>query len=470
MMRSFRFLLAARAAAATALGLVALSASTVFILKLALDRELDSGILSVASIQAASLADGQSGEMHFHEWELTPEEAASVRDLVQYAQVWDADGTSLLRSRYMTADLPVDAESLLRATEGEVVWDRQDFEGDAVRTVFYPLERLGPAHQTHVLQVAAPLTRRDEMLRRAGVFLLMLTLSLTAAAFGGAWWLADRAVQPIHEVIDQAEAIEARSLDTRINAYADATEYRRLVQVLNTMLGRLQAGFDAQRRFTADASHELRSPLTAMRGEIEVALRRERESPEYRDVLRSVLHEVGRLSTTTEELLTLARSDSRTLVAVPEDVDAVEVVGHVLDRLRGSAAETGVDLELATDGSVPAYVDPGMLARITWNLTDNALRHARERVQVTVSARDGMVELIVLDDGPGLSGADPDDLFERFFRADEARTPEGRNGGTGLGLAIVRALAEAHGGSAAAAEMADGGGRFIVQLPQVADD
>ncbi len=466
-MRSFRFLLAARAAAATAVGLIVLSAATLFTLKLVLDRELDSGILSVASIQAASLADGPSGDMHFHEWELTPEEAASVRDLVQYAQVWDADGTSLLRSRYMTADLPVDEASLFRASAGEVVWARQDFEGAAVRTVFYPLERLGLAHQTHVLQVAAPLARRDEMLRRAGVFLLLLTVSLTSATFGGAWWLADRAVRPIHEVMDQAEEIGARSLDRRIHAYADATEYRRLVQVLNTMLGRLQLGFEAQRRFTADASHELRSPLTAMRGEIEVALRRDRSPAEYRDVLKSTLEEVERLSDTSDELLTLARSDARVLVAAPEDIDAAEVVRSVLDRLGGRAAGRSVVLAFRADDHVAAKVDPGMLGRIAWNLVDNAIRHARTRVEVEVAAPEGVLEVVVRDDGPGLGDMDPDDLFGRFFRADQARTPDGTAGGTGLGLAIVRALAEAHGGSASAAPGDGGGSVFTVRMSQV---
>lgn len=464
MTRSFRFLLAARAAAATAIGLVALSAATLFTLKVVLDRELDAGILSVASIQAASLADGPSGEMHFHEWELTPEEAVSVRDLVQFAQVWDVDGTSLLRSRYMTTDLPVDDESLGRASSGEVVWARQNFEGSAVRTVFYPLERLGAAHQSHVLQVAAPLVRRDEMLRRAGVFLLLLTVSLTAAAFGGAWWLADRAVRPIHEVIDQAEAIEARSLDTRIQAYADATEYRRLVQVLNTMLGRLQMGFEAQRRFTADASHELRSPLTAMRGEIEVALRREREPDEYREVLRSTLEEVGRLSHTSQELLTLARSDARTLVAVPQDVDASEVVGHVVDRMSPVAAARGVTLHLRSSQPLEATVDPEILGRIAWNLVDNAVRHAESSVDVSLATDGDGLGLVVSDDGPGLGDLESDALFERFFRGDPARTPDVAGGGTGLGLAIVRALAEAHGGTAEAADRPDGGSEFRVRL------
>jgi two-component system OmpR family sensor kinase len=464
--RSFRFLLAARLAVTAVLGLAVLSGVTLMSLKIVLDREIDASMLSVASIQAASLADGPSGEMRFHEWELTPDEAASVRDLVQYAQVWDGSGASLLRSRYMTSDLPVDAESLERALAGDIVWARQDFEGAAVRTVFYPLERLGPAHEAHVLQVAAPLVWRDGMLRRTGVFLALLTLTLGAAGFGGAWWLAGRTVRPIHEIIDQAEEVGARSLDRRIQAYADTTEYRRLVNVLNTMLGRLQAGFEAQRRFTADASHELRSPLTAMRGEIEVALRRERTPQEYREVLNSTLEEVVRLSKTSDELLTLARSDARTLVPAPQLVDASELVGRVVERLRATADARGVELVTTTRSSVHATVDTEILGRITWNLVDNAVRLARSRVDVRVEPESEDLVLTVLDDGSGLGNADPESLFERFYRADEARTPDGLNGGTGLGLAIVRALAEAHGGTAIAEQHPDGGALFTVRLRQ----
>ncbi|MHC4925591.1 MAG: histidine kinase dimerization/phospho-acceptor domain-containing protein, partial [Planctomycetota bacterium] len=305
MNRSFRFQLALRAAGAMSLGLLAISAVTLFALRSSLDRDVDALILSVASIQAASLTDAPSGEMHFHEWDLTPDEASSVTDLVSYAQVWQADGVSLLRNQYMTSDLPLDREHLTRAGDGELIWVDMDWEGLAIRSLYYPLERMGEAHERHVLQVAAPLQARNQLLARVAGFLGLLVVMLAGATFAGAGWLAERAVRPVNEVIGQAEEIGAGSLDHRIQAYADTQEYRRLVEVLNTMLARIQGAFEAQRRFTADASHELRSPLTAMRGELEIAMRREREPSEYRRVLESTLEEVVRLSTITEDLLTL---------------------------------------------------------------------------------------------------------------------------------------------------------------------
>lgn len=468
MTRSFRFKLAVRATLVVVAGIGALALVTLFTLKTLLDREIDSSILNIASIQAASLADGPGGHMEFHEWELTPDEAASVQDLVQYAQVWRSDGVSLLRSRYMTSDLPVDSAALAAAAAGELVWTEGEYQGTPVRTLYYPLERLGMAHEAHVLQVAGPLTRRNQMLERAGWFFAILVLLTAAGTFAGAWWLAGSAVHPIHEVTDQAEEIGARSLDRRIEAYADTVEYRRLVEVLNTMLSRLQGAFESQRRFTADASHELRSPLTAMRGEIEVALRRPRAPEEYVEVLESSLEETERLSRLSEDLLTLARSDSATLRPNPEHVDALDVVERVVERQGGRARENAITVKVTAEPPTDAVVDRGMLGQVVWNLLDNALKFSPAGSTVELGLRgDGEVlTLVVEDSGPGLGDIDEVSVWERFSRGDSARTNRGAGTSTGLGLAIVRALVEAHGGSVAAGNRPEGGARFTVRVPR----
>jgi two-component system OmpR family sensor kinase len=450
-----------------ALGLGAISVVSVRSLRSVLDQEIDASILSVASIQAAVVTEAPSGEMRFHEWELTPKEATQVRDLIRYAQIWDADGRSLLRSQYMTEDLPLNTELLAQSAEGELVWTEHRFQGLPMRALYYPLERLGELHERHVLQVAGSLRERDRMLTRVTIFLALLSLALTAATFVGSGWLADRVVRPVHEVIDQAEDVGAGSLDRRIQAYADTREYRRLVDVLNTMLGRLQRAFEAQRRFTADASHELRSPLTAMRGELELALRRERSPDEYRQVLDSTLEEVIRLSRISEDLLVLARSDSGVLQPRPERTDAAQVAGRVLSRLQGRAEEKGVDLVLDDGSPAPVVADPGLLGQVVWNLVDNAIRHtpAGGRVEVRVRSGVGGLNLIVSDSGPGFGGDEPARVFDRFYRADKARTHGAASVSTGLGLAIVKAAVDAHGGEVAAEDRPEGGARVEVRIP-----
>jgi two-component system OmpR family sensor kinase len=381
--------------------------------------------------------------------------------------VWQTDGVSLLRSRYMMSDLPSDAETLVRADAGELIWAEQQFEGSPVRTLFYPLDRLGEGHEAHVLQIAAPLLARNEMLGRAGYFLILLTTLLAGATFAGSWWLAGSAIRPIHAVIDQAEEIGGGSLDRGIQAYADTSEYQRLVEVLNTMLGRIHSAFESQRRFTADASHELKSPLTAMRGEIEIALRRPREAEEYASVLGSTLEEVMRLSKLTEDLLTLARSDAGALAPQVEAADAAEIAARMVDRLRPHAEAKGIDLVLDAPESLLALLDQGLLGQCVWNLTDNALKFADQggHVRVAISECSGELILEVEDDGPGLGDLDTSSLFERFFRADEARARDPATAGTGLGLAIVKVAAEAHGGHATAENRSQGGARFTVRFP-----
>lgn len=465
-MRSFRVQLAVRFAVGMTVAVVLISAASLWTLRVILDRELDAGILNVASIQAASLVDAPDGAMHFHEWQLTPDEAASVRDLIQYAQVWSEGGRSLLRSQFMTEDLPLDRAALRQATEGDLIWREQVFDGIPVRSVYYPLGRFGPPHDRHVLQVAAPLAPRDDMLGRLAVLFGGLAGVVLVGSAAGGWWLAGRAVRPVHDVMDQAEEIGAGSLDRRIHAWSDTREYHRLVEVLNTMLGRIQHAFDTQTRFTADASHELRSPLTALRGEIEIALRKERSAEEYRDVLESNHEEILRLSRITDDLLTLARADAGALGPRPESLDLADFARTVSERFRRRSAAAGVALGIHTEGPDTLPVDGGLVGRIVWNLVDNGLKFTPRggRVDLRLAVGGPGLRIVVEDTGPGL-GRDPDRLFDRFYRADTARTPGGDAPGTGLGLAIVDALVESLGGAVDATNRPEGGARFEVVIP-----
>ena len=466
-MRSFRAQLALRFAGSMTVAVSLLSAISVWALRRAVDDELDASLMAVASIQAASVTDSPDGSMEFHEWQLTPAEAASVQPLVRYAQVWGQDAETLLRSQYMTSDLPADPVALEEAGRGGLVWGRGVYDGVPVRVLYYPLSRFGMAHRGHVLEVAAPLVARDDMVARITVSAILVTVLVALASLLGSWWLAGRAVRPVYEVIDQAAELGAGSLDTRISAYADTVEYRRLVDVLNNMLDRLQRAFEIQKRFTADASHELRSPLTVLRGEMELALRRERDPEEYRAVLASSVEEVRRLTQITENLLTLARSDAGSITPEPQAVDAREVVQRITERLEPVARERGVRIELST-APVPACLDPGLLGQVAWNLVENALNFSprgetvEDQVGLEGASPESPVRVLVLDRGPG-PGDRPDELFERFFREDPART----RGGSGLGLAIVDAIAVAHGGRVRAAARPGGGAEISASLAQM---
>jgi two-component system, OmpR family, sensor kinase len=468
MRRSLRFRLAVRMAVAMTGALAAMSVAGLLWARDFLDRELNANLLNVASIQAGAVTDQPSGAMEFHEWDLTPEEAAQVRELNRYAQVWSASGESLLRTRYITEDLPLDTTALRVAAGQQLAVAEQTFQGMPIRSLYYPLERMGHLHARHVLQVAAPMTGRNQMLRQLAWLLAGITVLSGAATFAGGWWLALRLVKPVHEITHQAESIRAGTLGHRIQADADSQEYESLVGVLNSMLERLEGSFDMQRRFTADASHELRSPLTALKGEIELALRREREPGEYRRVLASNLQEVDRMTWLAQDLLTLARSDAGVMEPRFQATDPVAAAERVIDRLRGKAEQRAVRLALDAPEPVEAILDPGLFDQLLWNLVDNGVKFSGRGGQVGVRIVGGGSDLTltVMDRGPGIPEEASHRIFDRFYRLDPARTA-GENGGTGLGLAIVRAITDAHGGSVTAANREGGGAIFSVTLPRV---
>ncbi|MFO8175494.1 MAG: ATP-binding protein [Longimicrobiales bacterium] len=465
--RSFRFLLAVRFTLVMTGAVAAVAALSYYALRQGLDRELNASMLNVASIQAATVTDDPTGAMRFHEWELTADEASSVRDLIRYLQIWNTEGESLVRSAFVTQDLPLDTTALRMAGEGTLTWTEGTFQGIPIRALYYPLERLGELHTRHVLQVAAPLGARNRMLRTVSLLLLTLVGTVATLTFLGAWWLGARAVKPVDTIVDQAESIAEGSPSRTIQAYADTWEYRRLVSVLNRMLARLEAAMETQKRFTADASHELRTPLTVLRGELEVALRRERTPEEYTRVIRSSLEEAERLSRLAGDLLTLTRSEAGAQKLQLRDDDLAERARAAVDRFRQQAAEKGIRVRGPGPSPVPVAMDPDLMDQVVWNLLGNALKFTPSGGEVAVSVKEekGRVKLEIADTGPGIPEEKLDRVFHRFFRIDEARTVDGQEGGTGLGLAIVKAIVDLHGGSVSAANRSGGGAVFSVSLP-----
>jgi two-component system OmpR family sensor kinase len=452
-------------AVTTAVGIV--SALSYLGLRQGLDREVNASLLNVAAIQAAAVTDDPQGAMRFPEWELTPEEAVSVRDLIRYSQIWSGDGQSLVRGRQLNEDLPLDRKALDRAVADELVWTHGDYQGIRIRSLYYPLERLGSLHTRHVLQVAAPLDARDRMLARVGLLLFGVVSTIAVATFLGAGWLAEKVVRPVDAIIDQAEGIARGDTHRRIEAFADTTEYQRLVQVLNRMLERLEAALETQKRFAADASHELRTPLTALRGELEVALRRDRSSEEYTRVLGSALEEAERLSRLADDLLTLTRSEAGVLDPHLQEVDLRERIERTAGKLSGSDP-TGSQQGFVVDGDPgDVWVDPGLFDQVLWNLLHNAAKYspAKDPVRVGLIRTETEVIIEVRDQGAGIPVEDLDRIFERFFRADASRAHAPGDPGTGLGLAITKAIVELHRGTITAENHPDRGAVFTVRIP-----
>jgi signal transduction histidine kinase len=266
-----------------------------------------------------------------------------------------------------------------------------------------------------------------------------------------------RALRPVESIRAQvAEIGGSRRIDRRVPEPAGHDEVWRLARrTMNEMLQRLQAAAERQRRFVADASHELRSPLASLRTQLEVS--RDYPAPAV-GAVDDQLAEVERIEHLVADLLLLAKADEHQLVVRSRPVDLREVV---LDEVERAGSRARVRLDTAGVAATTVHGDREELARVVRNLLDNAVRFARARVELSLAEREGQVELTVADDGPGIPAAARERVFERFARLDEGRARDA--GGTGLGLAIVRQVVVAHGGSVTV----DGvlGARFLISLP-----
>ena len=444
-MRSFRVSLALHMALSGLLLFVSVGVACILALRSILYSQLDGTLLHLAEVEAKAGAAATGSDFEFHEGVLLASREGPAAELTRYAQLWTRDGHPLVRTLNLSADLELPAEALLAAQRGKVGWATHAWRGRPIRSVVYPLRLVGAGHGVHLLQVAAPTEPVRGTLSRFALLVAAVTLLATAAAYAMGWRLAGMALRPTREITEQAEAVEAGTLAPRITAHADVLEFRRLVTVLNAMLNRLDRAFQAQRCFTADASHELRGPLNALRGDIEVTLKRERSPREYRETLERCRQEVVQLSRLAADLLVLARSDAGLPLEQRIEVDLYALINRVAERYGPLASERNVRFHI-TGGSATVRGDPNLLERVLANLIDNAVKYspAGGVVHVGVQQDERSFSVTVRDEGPGIPSEQVPYLFTRFFRGDPARP---RAEGSGLGLSIAKAGADAHGGA-----------------------
>jgi two-component system heavy metal sensor histidine kinase CusS len=297
--------------------------------------------------------------------------------------------------------------------------------------------------------------------KKLGIAMLIVSpIAVVVAGLFG-FWLAGRALAPMHEAAARARRALRGDGELELPVRGIGDEWDELAQVTNELL-RAQANAAAQAKaFSANAAHELRTPLTAMLGEVQVTLRRDRDADEYRSALMVVEEEARRLGRLVEVLLALARADAGTLNPATIRFDIARAARLAADR--AIVAHKGADRRLSLRlAPATALGDPLLTGRVFDNLLDNALRHGGEHVEIAVTAMPEWVRVTVGDDGPGIPATIRDRVFERFSREGAPST------GFGLGLAIARALAEAQGGHLSLDD-GPGGARFVVDFPTAPD-
>lgn len=317
--------------------------------------------------------------------------------------------------------------------------------------------------QTHdgpvIVYIGTSLDSVNETIATVRRVLLLILPPLLALLAVASWVLVGRALRPVEAIRAEVADISGRALDRRVPVPPNRDEIGRLASTMNEMLDRLQAASERQRKFVADASHELQSPIAALRTQLEVAIAQP-ATTDWAATSSDLLAESRHMERLVRDLLFLARSDGEESVRRIEPVDLDDIVLEEATRLR-SSARVGVDASGVS--AAPLSGNRDELTRLVRNLLENAEHHAESRVRIRLSAEGHEIILVVEDDGPGVAPAERERIFQRFTRLDEARSRH--NGGTGLGLAIVKEITERHGGTVCV-ENAAPGARFAVRLPQ----
>lgn len=443
--------------------LTAASAFTYLRVRQALVAHLDGALLSIALTEVASALDGPDGHLHVHE-ELPVLSAPGGLGYEKFAEIRDehrrsrAQSTNLRGGPRLETDPALEAQAL----RGQVSFGDMRRGDEVYRGIYYPLRGDGGASLVALVALpSGPLQRSlDSLLGALGLTLLLGT---GAAAFGASR-LARRLTRPLEEVAAAAAEIGGANLTARIPNVAQEVELRQVTRVLNDMLQRLETAFASQRSFVADASHELRSPLSNLRGTLEVALRRPRQPAEYQDAMGVALIEVERLTRLVDDLLMLSRGDAQQLALDLRPCDVSDIARAAVAALAARGDEKGVHLRLDAQPAAIAG-DANRLRQAVDNLLDNAVRHAPagSEVVVTTGRADGHVVLSVRDAGQGLTAEEQAHIFDRFYRADASRARD--SGGLGLGLPIAQAIVAAHQGRISVRSSPGNGCLFSVELP-----
>lgn len=478
-METIRGRLTAWYATALALSLAAFAAVLYLARRSASYQDLDRRLQSEADLTAGILAESYRARGVLVEQDsarrpvLIGGVAALLEVVPEFLILTHAEGRVLFASSDARALNYVEFEQLLQPalapagrTSGTL---RLGPEGPTIRYVVRPLSGGGAGPQFGAILAGADARTAELGVEQLlSTMLLILAFGLVLAVAVGSW-IARRALEPVDRIITEVREItDGRSLHRRLAEPMVKDELGRLAETLNQMMARLERSFTALRRFTADASHELKTPLTVLRAGVERAVTTPNLPQETLAVLEETLQEVNRMTELVDALLMLARADEGIAPLHRERVDLRAIVAEAHETGELLAESAGVEMQVVTPAEpVVVDVDRSRIRQLILNLLTNAVKYTPRggSVRVQLGQADGRASLSVADTGIGIAPGDLPHIFDRFWRADSARTRTGERPGAGLGLAICKWIAEAHGGSIEVQSRPGRGTTFTVTLP-----
>ena len=461
--------------------LISFSSFLYFTLSKSLYRDVDNKLRSLAELIASESASPLS-KFGFGNIDQTLETSMNLKPIGKFIQVLDESGNIGRKSDNLkNVQLPISLNALKNASKGLITFEtNRSFENAPLRIITFPVSEKN--HINKIVQVASSLEDVEDALNTLLLILIIaVPLALLVASLGGQF-LASKALKPVDHITQTARMITSQNLNQRINPPKVKDEISRLVETLNEMISRLDRSFRQVKQFSTDASHELKTPLTILKGEVEVALRKERVPHEYEQVLKSNLEEINRMSQIVEDLLLLSRADSGEIRLNKEDMNLNEILNELVAHVNVLAQSKNLRIETSNHHEeIHIFGDPLRIRALFLNLIENGIKYTEEGGSIHILltkdtlVQDGkqsgraqgeqeeFVKVIVSDTGIGIAREDQERIFDRFFRVDKARSRE--QGGSGLGLSICKWIVEAHRGKIEVESELGKGSSFIIKLP-----
>lgn len=351
---------------------------------------------------------------------------------------------------------PINRDLMNRAFKGFTEFETINFRGEKHRIVYFPLSG------NRIINLAKSLKETEEKVEKTRIRLLIIFIFSVAIIIMLSWFFSKLAFSPVKAIVSFGEQVRAGNMSKEIELKAKGKEIEKIVSIFREIIENMRTLSETQKRFTQDVSHEIRSPLTSLRGSIEVSLRKRRSSEEYEDVLRSNLFDVIRLIRITDDLLFLARADNNIIEIRKNWFD----VNHLLKAIIERVNHEGVRIIENYKEELEYYGDINLLEQAFSNIIQNAIKYTPEGGTVTISTEDNdhFVQISISDSGIGIPEKDIPHIFERFYRVDKERSR--KLGGTGLGLSIAKWIIDSHSGTISVDSTVDKGTTFTISLPK----
>jgi heavy metal sensor kinase len=422
------------------------------------DDDLESQVKDLQNFLEAQKKDAPLGKMQ-EEFA----EAYVIEHAGDYLQVYAGNGNWVYQSDFMKAHrlAPIEPDQIQ-----ELSLKDHWMAGKPLR---FATQRIESGSHRYTVQTGLLLDDVVDTLSVFKLYLLMFAPLLFVSAAAGGYWLSRRALAPVDAIVQSARTISGTNLQSRLEKLDTGDELQRLSDTLNEMLGRIERAFQRVTQFTADASHELRTPVSLIRTEAELALRRSREEAQYRESLEHILREAERTTVVIEEMLLLARSDSGHELLKMHPVNIGEALRGVIEGWRQVATVCNLEFrDSLGEGELFVTADESSLIRVVNILLDNAFKYTPPPGTVTLALeeKDDKALITVQDSGAGIAEEELEKIFERFYRVDKARSR--RTPGAGLGLSIARWIVQQHGGTMSVESAPGQGSKFRVSLPTIA--